>query len=253
MANQVKNPDFCQTPLKNAVLDQDLPSNPVTGQFYFDGTSLRMWNGTVWKYASDSAHTHDYVPTAGGMITGRTLIAVDSGGNGYCDGQLELRCSSASGTNVSLGFHRSGSNAVALVLGADNILNLRNHVGSLAGFSAGAIWSDGVKVVDSYTNANGQCTKWSDGTMLQSGKIPDMAIAANVDLDISVAFIDQFYSITSFIASGFPNTTWTGFSCAASGLHQTAPLGNGLVHFKNGATAQAIVRGTWQAHGSWKA
>lgn len=49
MSNQVKNPDFCQTPLKNAAFDSVPPSNPVKNQFYFDGTDLKIWTGSIWK------------------------------------------------------------------------------------------------------------------------------------------------------------------------------------------------------------
>ena len=166
MSNQIKGADFCQTPLKNAAFDSVLPSNPVYGQFYFDGTSLCMWNGTVWKYASDSTHAY---PSTGGFVTGKVYVELDAVGTSYDNGQMELRCSAASGANVSLGFHRTGSNAVGLILKSDNILNLRDHEGHLSGFSAGGIWSNGAPVAESGSNSNGSWTKWSDGTMIQSG------------------------------------------------------------------------------------
>lgn len=49
--NQVKNPDFRQTEMKNAVMDLKQPSNPVLGQFYFDITAkvMKVYDGAAWQ------------------------------------------------------------------------------------------------------------------------------------------------------------------------------------------------------------
>ena len=49
--NQVKNPDFRQTEMKNAVMDMKEPSNPVIGQFYFDTTAkvMKVYDGEAWQ------------------------------------------------------------------------------------------------------------------------------------------------------------------------------------------------------------
>ena len=86
MANQVKNPDFCQTPLKNAVLDQDLPSNPVTGQMFFDpiAKALKIWDGTTWISYGSLLDAHPvgsvYIsgsPTSPATLFGGTWIPLE--------------------------------------------------------------------------------------------------------------------------------------------------------------------------------
>ncbi|HEX8671622.1 MAG TPA: hypothetical protein VF710_07025, partial [Longimicrobium sp.] len=87
------------------------------------------------------AHTHPYLPLAGGVMSERLQVEKNTVDPNFWTGHVELR--TTNGSAVAVGFHRSMYSAVTLrhaVLGA---LDLVDHAGAWAQFRGGSFWAAG--------------------------------------------------------------------------------------------------------------
>ena len=115
--------------------------------------------------------------------------------------------------------------------------------------------SDGAPIVESGSNADGEWTRWADGTQIVFGALPDVGVAVG-----SVASVTGTYPITFLVgtlpartATGTPNPSSDFYGVVyfnyASGTKETviSPV------FRNGSqTTQTITFITYTATGRWK-
>jgi len=119
-----------------AVQDADTAATPV-GTLAFQGAVLSVADGVAafdldGRYATQTgvagalagyytkaesdgryppaAHTHPYLPLAGGVMSDRLQVEMNTVDAGYGTGHVELR--TTNGSAVAVGFHRSGFSAV---------------------------------------------------------------------------------------------------------------------------------------------
>lgn len=106
-------------------------------------------------------------------------------------------------------------------------------------------------IKESGNNANGYYIKFDDGTMICYGNIPTAAIGASADTDFTTTYPATFMTISSFLASAIPDTTWNGFFVKGTIPNPSSPLTNGFLHIINGTTAQNF-SGKFIVIGRWK-
>lgn len=120
--------------------------------------------------------------------TGKSMIT-RNGANSYNNSHLELQ--STDGTDVILGFHRSGATATALVHDGDmEGLKLETSVGALAPFRAGNIYSNGSPVL----TAESSVPKIATGSYIGNA----------LERTINVGFTPKFLYLFAY-ASATPN------------------------------------------------
>lgn len=98
------------------------------------------------------------------------------------------------------------------------------------------------------SNANGYYRKFADGTMICWGEIPQTAIS-NLSEPI-ITFPVSFYNTatTSFVATGRPSASWTGFGIVGQNI---ASVSSGRITVATGSP-QYLNEGKWTAIGRWK-
>ncbi|HEX8208791.1 MAG TPA: shufflon system plasmid conjugative transfer pilus tip adhesin PilV [Longimicrobium sp.] len=88
-----------------------------------------------------AAHTHPYLPLAGGVMSERLEVEKNTVDPNFRTGHLELR--TTNGSAVAVGFHRSLFSAVTLRHGVLGALDLVDHNGAWAQYRGSSFWAAG--------------------------------------------------------------------------------------------------------------
>jgi hypothetical protein len=126
------------------VQDADTPATLVgTGTLSFQGSVVTVENGVAMftldsRYAQAS-HAHPYLPLAGGSMTGRLVVSMNTVNPTYLNGHAELRTTNGSPAVISL--HRSGQTAVMLRHAENQALDLLDQGGAWAQYRGGSFWA----------------------------------------------------------------------------------------------------------------
>jgi hypothetical protein len=87
------------------------------------------------------AHTHPYLPLAGGVMSDRLQVEKNTVDPDFRTGHVELR--TTNGSAVAVGFHRSLFSAVTLRHGVLGALDLVDHDGAWAQYRGSTFWAAG--------------------------------------------------------------------------------------------------------------